>query len=97
MPNDVLIDAFCDAVREQLEAEEFEWLMLGEPKRHHSVLWRRMHSYGDLCEIRVTDWYEDEAEVSALEGLKARRALESLQARFPEIWERVAMTEAVDA
>jgi len=77
MPSDVLIDAFADAISEKLDADEFERLILGERAEGLFPFW----DY--IALIDLTHW-DDES--SALTELKASRALERLQGRYPELW-----------
>jgi hypothetical protein len=92
MPSDDdLIDAFTDAIRERLEADEFERLMLDERAEGLGSLNDNL----DLLDLRMRNWA---APASALADLKTRRALERLRARYPELWEQAAMSSgAVDA
>jgi hypothetical protein len=91
MPDDFLIDAFVDAVREKRDADEFERLMLGKPVKGLDPTRVNL----DLIDLMLHGLKD---EPSALDDLKARRALERLQGRYPELWEQVVLeTEAVDA
>jgi hypothetical protein len=81
MPADDLVKAFADAISEKIDAEEFERLMLGAERQ------AGLHAFWDgldLLEVRIFS-----GESSALDQLRAQRALERLQARYPELWEQV--------
>lgn len=88
MPDEALIDAFADRIRENRDADEFERLMVGgkEPDVMGSV-------EDNLDLIDLTLWGRDP---SALAELKASRALERLQSRYPELWEQAVMSEGVE-
>jgi hypothetical protein len=79
MPADELVEAFTDAVSEKLDAEEFERLMLGAKRVGLDSFWDG---------LAVMDLWLFSGE-SALDQLKTQRALERLQARYPELWEEV--------
>jgi hypothetical protein len=81
MPADDLVKAFADAISEKIDAEEFERLMGSAPEKPEGL-----HAFWDglnLLELRI---FSGE---SALDQLRAQRALERLQARYPELWEQV--------
>jgi hypothetical protein len=91
MEPSTLIDAFMDVIDEKLDADEFEWLMLGDPKKRKGL--GSAHDHLDLLTLGMRHW-DDES--SALRDLKASRALERLQGRYPELWAQVVMgVEAV--
>jgi hypothetical protein len=90
MPNDLLILEFLAAITAKHDAEEFERLTLGLPDE--KGLSQRFH---DLCEQLDIENRILEDEPSALEMLKADRALEVLQARYPDLWEQIVMSAEV--
>ena len=91
MPDDFLIEAFMDAIREKRDAAEFERLMLGKREKG-------LGSLDDSLDlIHLIRWYGWEDERSALDELRARLALERLQGRYSDLWERVELTGVLDA
>lgn len=92
--DDVLTTAFLDAVLEKDDAAEFERLMLGEEPGAGDSMKRVRDMLDDMAVRFAIDPYD---ERSALVDLKGRLALERLQHRHPEVWDRVMLTGAVDA
>jgi hypothetical protein len=91
MSSDGLIDAFMDAIREKLEVEEFERLMLGGRAGGVGLL----RDDNDLFDLSSRHWDDQSA---ALAELKTSRALERLQGRYPALWEQAVMSqETADA
>lgn len=93
MRSDVVIDAFVDKIREKLDADEFEQLMVGgkNPDVMGSV-----RDNLDLMDLRFGWWDDNDGPPPALKALKASRAMERLQGRYPEQWEQAVMSEAVE-
>jgi len=84
-----LVEAFLDAIGEARDAAEFERLTLGGDDLSDD---RDRYDHFEALVLKPTFYREP----SALEELKGRQALARLQQRHPEVWDEVALTEAVD-
>lgn len=92
----VVTTAFLDALLEMGDAAQFERLMLGEEDRPPPFA-DSMARIQDLLDgIATREAIDPYDERSALVDLKGRLALERLQRRHPEVWDRVMLTGAVD-
>ena len=96
--DDLFITQFLDGLEGARDAEEFERLMLnddsGDVWAELATSSARLTEQLDILQVtHALPW----GEQPALDTLKGQRALERLQARYPEVWERVAVGQGDDA
>jgi len=87
--DDGVLRDFIDALEELDDAAEFEALMLGADRPYKRERFRDFVARLEVHNAITLD-------ATALDDLKGRLALERLQRRHPEVWERVNR-QVVDA
>lgn len=82
--DEIAVEAFLDAIRAQRDADEFERLIVGDELSFEECM-ARIETGTDLLYADDLVWRDD---LSALEQLKADRALASLRERYPDVWQQ---------